>query len=593
MPLPREEYERTAKAYAENGYNIPKTADALDLSRSGLQERITMARRLHPDLPFPPSVRLDTNALDIEPLQDAVNAIVIHRTQTAAAAALGISRSALQNRLRLADQAGVYATVRGQESATIAERFELPDDGVKRYILTCAQNNTTLHEPTWRAFHALAAYYDANVMVATLTYIHSHEGSSKRGSTKQDKDMWYDPRIEPYVCDKMVALAPNLIWNGHTNIIPTAVEPLSGWENYNHRASSIFPHVKVAMRSVPTVRAEGTKLQYTTGTVTQRNYTQKKAGQRAEFDHVYGALLVEVTPEGSWFVRQLNVDGSGGLYDLDIMVTAQGEVTAHNGVTAIQFGDVHAAQLEDDMFTATWGAGGMVDALKPKYQFMHDLLDFESRGHHSLRDPFKMFELHTKERDSVRSEIAGVANVLRQSRRPRCKTVIVQSNHDLHFERWLREGSWKNDPKNAVIHTKATLAFLEAIERGEPFNALKWALETYEKNTLKGVEWADPDEGYLILKNDSGGIEMGLHGDLGPNGSRGSLRNLSRLGRKVCIGHSHSAGIHNGAYQSGVKARLNMDYARGAPSSWTQSDIVVYPNGKRQIITWWRGRYRA
>jgi len=41
---------------------------------------------------------------------------------------------------------------------------------------------------------------------------------------------------------------------------------------------NIFPHAKLAMRSIPTMQGEGTKLNYTTGTVTKRNYVQKRAG---------------------------------------------------------------------------------------------------------------------------------------------------------------------------------------------------------------------------------------------------------------------------------------------------------------------------
>lgn len=589
--ITREEAAATLAAFKECNHDVQDTCRKLGIGPDTLRARRRAIKTFYPDLEVPDPVVRPPREADEELLQQALDAYAINKTLAAGARATGTNPSTFRMRILQAEARGMRATPQGNADAMKARPLDLPTFGAKRYILTCAQNNTLLHDPTWRALLALADFYEAEVKVATLTYVHSHEGSAKRGTAKQDREMWYDPRIEPYVSDEMLALAPNLIWNGHTNIIPTATDPLTGWDNYNFRASSIFPHVKCAMKSIPTIRNEGTKLQYTTGTVTQRNYTQKKAGQRAEFDHVYGGLLVEVTPEGSWFVRQLNVDSRGELYDLDIKVTASGAIEKHKGVEAIQFGDVHVAQLEDDMVQSTWGPGGMVDELRPKYQFMHDILDFESRSHHNLRDPFKMFELHVKGRASVEDEIRAVSDLLQLAKRPRCKTVIVQSNHDLHFERWLRETSWKNDPLNAALHARATAAFLEAIQSGEPFNALRWALDTYAP--VKGLTWADPDDGYLILRDGSGGIEMGLHGDLGPNGSRGSLRNLSRLGRKVCIGHSHSAGIHNGAYQSGVKAKLGMDYARGAPSSWTQSDIVVQPNGKRQIITWWCGRYRA
>jgi len=531
-----------------------------------------------------------------EDLQEALNEWTKNNFNIyATARAMGVSVGTIRYRLGAAERKQLTPTIRGRSEAQKPRTLKLPKRGkVSRYILTCAQNDTFLDDQTWDALQALAKHYDATVMVSTLTYLHSLEGSAKRGTARVVKDsMWYDPRIEPFVSDEMVELAPGLVWNGNTNITPTAVEPLSGYDNYNFRASSIFPHVKVAMKSVPTVRQDAAKLQFTTGTVTKRNYIQKKAGQKAEFDHVYGGLLVEVNSSGDWWVRQLSVDSDGGLYDLDLYVATDGTITKHSGVEALQFGDIHVAQMEQDQLKATWAPGGMVDALKPKYQFMHDLLDFESRSHHNMRDPFKMFELHARGRESVRRELEEVAHFLTLT--THChpsEIVVVQSNHDEHFERWLRDTSWKSDPINAELHSAATMAWLAAIREGTGFNALRWGL-AHVGAEPEVLTWADPDAGFVILKDHTGGVEMGLHGDKGPNGSRGSLRNLSRIGRKVCIGHAHAAGIINGAYQSGVKAKLGMDYAKGSPSSWSQSDIVVYPNAKRTIVTWWGSKYRA
>ena len=576
---------------------MTKAAEALGITRNAFRWRIELAenqglspaKNIKPE-PYEPPLSDE----EAKSLQEAINLLALHETFSAAARAMGIARQSFRAKIDRAERLGFVAQMTGQDDARQAKPWTPPaEEQVKRYIVTCAQNDTFLHEPTWRALHALRDHYDAEFLVSTLTYVHSHEGSAKRGTEKRgsERTMWYDPRIEPYVVDDMVELAPNLIWNGHWNILPTAMDPLSSLENYNFRKSSVFPHVKMFMKSIPTTRRDGTKLQYTTGTVTKRNYIQKKAGQKAEFDHVYGGLLIEVNDRGEWWVRQLQVDRSGGLYDLDVRVTPTGKIKGHKGVEAIQFGDIHSVQLEPEMIEATWGDGGMVDTLRPRHQFMHDLIDFEARSHHNLRDPFVMFDLHTRGRASVEDEVRNVSDFLKLAGRKWCKTVVVQSNHDLHFEKWLRETSWKADPENALLHSKATTAFLEAIHEGRPFNALKWAIENYAP--VDGLEWPDPDDGYILLHDRNGGIEMGLHGDNGPNGARGSLRNLSRLGRKVCIGHSHSAGIFNGAWQSGLKARLDLDYAKGSPSSWTQSDILVHRNGKRQMITWWKGRYRA
>ena len=586
----------TLKACVKADWDRRAAALELGIARATVDKHVRQA--VERGLIEQPATRRNTKNIElpVDMLQDIVNAAVQHPTGASAARSLGMKPATFRARLAVADQRGITATIRGETDAVQPTPLPLPEKGqVKRYILTCAQNDTLIHDSAWRALTTLADHYGAEMKVATLTYVHSQGGSAKRGSNKSERghEMWYDTRIEPYVCDDIQALAPTLIWNGNMNIIPTAVDPLSGLDNYNFRNSSVFPHVKVAMKSVPTINKDAAKLQYTTGTITKRNYLQKKSGQKAEFDHVYGGLLVEVDHTGQWWARQLNVDERGGLYDLNVYVTPRGTVEPSKGVEAIQFGDVHVAQLESDMEDLTWGEGGMVDVLRPRRQFMHDILDFESRSHHNMRDPFKMFQLHSAGKESVEDEIKGVGALLKRAARKGCELIIVQSNHDLHFERWLREGTWKTDPVNALTHSKATTAFLTSITKGQSFNALRWALAEFVGKGLPKLTWADPDDGFLILRNKTGGLEMGLHGDCGPNGARGSLRNLARIGRKVCIGHSHSAGIYNGAWQSGVKATMRMGYASGSPSSWTQSDIIVQPNGKRQMITWWKGRYCA
>jgi hypothetical protein len=88
------------------------------------------------------------------------------------------------------------------------------------------------------------------------------------------------------------------------------------------------------------------------------------------------------------------------------------------------------------------------------------------------------------------------------------------------------------------------------------------------------------------------GIQMDLHGDKGPNGARGSIKNLRRVGCRVMIGHSHSPGFNEGAMQVGTSSRLQLEYNHGGVSGWLHTHGVVYANGKRQLITIINGKYR-
>lgn len=589
------ELKKTARLLRKHKGDRNAVAAELGLALSGVTHRVISLRRRLPNEKLPPSPQGGRRS-DPETIAEAVNAVEkAGGNVSAAARSLGVHRNTFVVRLMNAETRSDWKP-QGRVKALAPVKRALPKAGeVARYIITAAQSDTKIHEPTWSALSALAAHHGAEIMVSTFEYRHNGVGSVKRGTGQSGDAGLYDQRIEPFVVDDMVQLAPGLVFNGNMNILPTATDPLSGLDSYNGRNSGIFPHAKVSMRSIASPPGHPTKFQYTTGATTQLRYIQRKAGQKAEFDHVFGGLIVEVASDGSWWVRQLNTDKRGRVFDLDLCVVPDngGHVVVPSiGAEAIVWGDIHTVQLEPEMEALCWGEGGILDTLRPTYQFHHDLIDFESRGHHNRRDPHKMFELFTKGRGNVATEVAGVATFLARAARPWCKDIVVPSNHDAHIERWLREADWREDPENAEFYHAAQGAYLKAIKSGRHFNALQWAVSQC-KNTPRGIRFLAGGESFTICKDASGGIEMALHGDKGPNGSRGSIRNLARLGRKVCIGHSHSAGIHNGAYQSGVTAKLGMDYARGAPSSWSQSCIVVHPSGKRQIVTIWKGRWRA
>lgn len=471
-----------------------------------------------------------------------------------------------------------------------------PRSGVKRFILTSAQNNTHVNVGVWNNLMALADHYHAEVLVSRFTYNKSAWGwwsvKPGRGPTSEDRaDPWYDPLIQEYVCDDRVQLAPGLVFCGEMNILPTAQRPLQGFETYTGRQSGIFPHAKMALESVPSGKFEGTKINYTTGTVTLRNYVQKRAGLRAEFHHCYGGLLVEVDSDGRWFVRQLNADESDAIYDLDLCAQG-GVVTAGHRVEAITWGDVHVDMLDPVVADLAWMAdGNMLDQLQPKYQFMHDLVDFRSRNHHDRGNPHRGFQRWVEGHYSVEDELTRVVGFLGMADREWCETVVVDSNHDNAMERWLREADYRTDPQNAELFLEAQREKYRAIRTGDSdFHLIEWSLR--HQGCDPRVRFLREDESFIVCRDRSGGIECGIHGHLGPNGQRGTPRNLSRMGRKANTGHTHAAQIIDGMYVAGASAKLDMEFNRG-PSSWSHSHIITYANGKRAIVTMWKGKWRA
>ena len=77
----------------------------------------------------------------------------------------------------------------------------------------------------------------------------------------------------------------------------------------------------------------------------------------------------------------------------------------------------------------------------------------------------------------------------------------------------------------------------------------EWILR--EAGVDSSVHFLERDESYTLF----GSIECGLHGDDGPNGSRGTTGSLTKIGRKVNKGHDHTAAIMDGVYSAGACAR--------------------------------------
>lgn len=482
----------------------------------------------------------------------------------------------------------------GQRKADHWIKMPLPPKGkVLTYIISSAQNNTYLHRQCWSNIKALAAHYGARIMVASFTYNKATLGAAgAKRKTSRETDTrveWWDSDVEPFLYDKSVELAPGLIFCGELQILPTAVKPLSGLESYTGRSSSIIPHVKFAVQSVASPQHSGTKFLYTTGTVTVRNYIQKKAGQKASFHHGYGGLIVQVDHEGGWYVRQLNADSCGTIYDFDRRAE-DGKVMTGHRPEAIVWGDIHVRQLEDKMRNLCWGKGGILDTLRPKCQVMHDLVDFRSQNHHDRDDSWRMFQKFVDGKLSVRDEMSEAGHFLNYARRGWCETVIVRSNHDEALDRWLKEADFRLDPENALFFLRANLWVYEQIRYNRSFNLLQWVTIGYGAHRTKFLE---RDEPYIVCPEAGGGIELAMHGDVGANGSRATgIETFSRTGRKCIVGHSHSAEQHEGAMRVGVMGALDQGYNEGM-SSWSHTFAIVYPNGKRTLVTVWAGKERA
>ena len=494
------------------------------------------------------------------------------------AAALGVSIRTVQrwkSRLRRAEEDSL-PEFSGTVQAPDRRRVLLYG---RRFVFTCAQNNTPVHQRFFGALQEFCRDKAARLVVAPITY--NKEGFQNIDKTRDG--LLYDSCVERYFLPVSAEVSSGsdnctpLVWCGELDILPTAVRPLTGLESYTREASAIIPHTKLAMQSVATL-SDKCKFLYTTGTCTLRNYIQRKTGQKADFHHTFGALYVELLPNGSWFVRQLVASESGDFYDLDKHYTAEGVTNGH-AVAAVTLGDMHAPRHDP---VALGAAQAMLEVLQPKYVILHDVLDFFSRSHWNIKDVHFMHKAQhagTKVQDEVQAAANLIQNL--KSALPRSTIKLAPSNHPYALYKWLQNPDGAKDFLNAMYWHHANLLFLRGLENYDADLDSPFLLRHLLNEHGAGLEINDvlgPKDSLVVQ-----GVELGMHGHLGPNGARGSVQNLNAVG-KCTIGHVHAASIRDGVFSAGVTSKLDLDYNRG-PSNWSHSHVVQYKNGKRCIVS--------
>lgn len=459
------------------------------------------------------------------------------------------------------------------------EVYERPiPEGTRRFLITAAQNATPVHTEWWGALNTMARMQKAELLVIPLRYKNptSHWVGSQRNAE------WWDPAVRGHLWNVRRALNKNVMVLGDLKIQPTASSPLTGADAISHSASGIIGHTKVQMKCIPTPSRRMAKILTTTGACTAENYTDSRSGRIGEFHHSLAAVLVEL--DGTRFhLRHVHFDAkSGGCTDLDTWY-GPGESKPAPRPLALVMGDTHVASVDPVVDAAT---RAMVKALRPRHLVWHDLLDAYSCNPHHLGNPFNAIAKLGKA-DNVREEVQKAIDFIAERTPLDATSVVVGSNHNDMLRRWIIKADWRSDPVNAEFYLETALAMARGTrltERGteypDPFSF--WV----RRAKLPRTRVLDEDESFVL-----GGVELGMHGDTGPNGARGSRANLRRIGIRSAIGHGHSPGIDEGCYQAGTSTHLRLEYNKG-PSNWLNAHILLHADGKRQIIVIVDGEWR-
>jgi hypothetical protein len=261
--------------------------------------------------------------------------------------------------------------------------------------------------------------------------------------------------------------------------------------------------------------------------------------------------------DGTFHLRQINADDvDGSFYDLDKFYN--GNVVMDSVISALVTGDEHAIFADDRVKHATYlSDDSIVKSLMPKFVVRHDTTDFYSRSHHHGNNHLLQYakQLYAKNsddknfvaRNNVEAELQITADYIDETTPHFARNIIIKSNHDEAFDRWLSECNPKDDPENAVFyyymryhqykHVTPTGTGYQSID---PFEF--WCSNPESQSGLQCVDqttFLKRDQDFMI-----NGIEVGFHGDVGPNGSRGNIKQFSKIGPKTIVGHSQTTQLN-------------------------------------------------
>lgn len=456
-------------------------------------------------------------------------------------------------------------------------------------IVTSAQNATPVHPGFLGAMESHANAVSGDILVVPLRY----KNPTSRWSRSQANAEVWSPSITPLLCNTRKRLNPNLMLMGDIKIEAAAGDPLAGLDALSHAQSGIFAHAKVASRTVPVPQGRYPKLMMTTGTCTMPNYTDSKRGKIAEFHHTLGALVVEI--KGKRFhARHVGANKATGSY-IDIGTLFETcMATRGPGISqseALILGDWHQRFTAKSVEEATFGPGGMVEVLQPKRIIWHDLADGYSVNHHHRGNWVLESAKARLGMGDVGAEMQAACQYVARHTPYGVTSVIVPSNHNEFLGKWVQN----TDPR--TLNAENRRVWMDCTR----------AMDDSAKLTGRGIEYVDAfvhfakeyfrgQDNFVVLQRGESyvvaGYELGLHFDKGPNGSRGSLRNLRRLGIKTIGGHGHGPGRNEGGTQVGTSTG-ELEYGIGSPSGWLNSHGEINAHGRVTLHTMIGNQWRV
>lgn len=424
------------------------------------------------------------------------------------------------------------------------------------------------------------AVVNKNLLRNLLTFADKHKVDKiylyvMAGKTKDEtliSQFLTDERIEFIQADKNgIKLNDNLKLYD-TRILASQINPLTGFNKKLHRDYSyILPSPKVRYVSIPNTSTYPRFLA-TTGALTYGNYKQHIAqGRKADLEHQFGFAFIEVKNNRIFNYHPIEALKNGNFnYNRELYQNGQ---VSDQQPEALVLGDWHNGNTCPKTRKTTIK---MIEDLKPKRVFFHDLFNGHSINHHERHNNLSKARMWRDKIHVLQEEVEQCLKELNYfaNRFPDVQFFVVESNHDIFLSKYIGQENFLEDGQNSVFACK--LFYTVSNDRKEPI--LKTAMELIGI-VASNVRFLNEDEEYRVS-----GVGLDYHGHRGLNGAKGTSASFDRYNLKLITGHEHTPKIYQNGLVVGTSTHLKLGYTKGA-SSWLNAHGLLYKSGKYTLIT--------
>lgn len=443
---------------------------------------------------------------------------------------------------------------------------------MKRYIITTAQANVRPHKAFKEGLEAYAAAHDAQILVFPTFGKHSRE-------TDLHTLLDYPTIDDTFHFNRSIKAQ-------RRRIRPQMIDPVTGLSHVVRDGKSvIFESPQIRLKTIPTNGKKLPKFLMTTGAVTLPRYAdvddpaeRQRLGMIAKDNHTYGAIILEVQSREKYTFRHLHANAKGEFVDFGTAYYKDQQRPSQ--CEAIVYADWHNERGDPLNYEAS---KQLARELKPRIGVFHDFFDGHSVNPHMRQELIYQQIREGVDRDhlNLELELRQCGESLEELAELHDEVYLVPSNHHEFLNRWLDEGQFVRDPKNARF------GFHLAEQYSHGLDPLEAGIK------LAGI--TVPSNVHIMPYNESlriKGYECGHHGHKGPNGARGNINRREDMYGRTVSGHHHSPEERHHNHTVGTHLPRDIFYTKGSPSGWLCRNLAIFDTGTTQSYNTIDGKFR-